>query len=126
MGAWPLSTRPDSSSSAKVKAVLGRRSVRPTGDWQLYVEVADWKAIAGPCQVSRLSEAHERDRVLGQLDGQRLLNVRFNQQAATWVLDFDLGSILTIGPSVLAEANDGSHPDGAQWTLFYWGAGNVA
>ncbi len=99
--------------------------VKPTGDWQLFIENADWEAVGGPYRASRTSEASERDRVLGQLDGQRLLNARFDQQTARWVLDFDLGGILMIGPAKLDEADGGGERDESQWTLFFWNAGNA-
>ena len=89
--------RSNPSSSTKVKAALGRRLVKPTGDWQLFVEVADWEAVGGPYKASRTSIVSERDQVLDQLDGQRLLDIRFDQQTAQWIFTFDLGGILVIG-----------------------------
>lgn len=117
--------RSNPCSSTTVKAALGRRMVKPTGDWQLFIESADWEAVGGPYRASRTSEASERDRVLNHLDGQRLLNARFDQKTARWVLNFDLGGILMIGPAKLDEADVGSEQDESQWTLFFWNAGNV-
>ena len=117
--------RSNSSSNAEVKAVLGRRMVKPTGDWQLFVERTDWEAVRGPYRASRTSEASEQDQVLDQLDGQRLLDVRFDQQTARLVLNFDLGGILMIGPAKLHEAAASGEQDESQWTLFFWNAGNA-
>ncbi len=117
--------RSNPSSNAEIKAVLGRRLVKPTGDWQLFIESADWEAVGGPYRASRTSEASERNQVLDQLDGQRVLNARFDQQTARWVLSFDLGGILMIGSAKPGEADDSSEPDESQWTLFFWNAGSA-
>ena len=89
--------RSNPSSSAKVKAAFGRRLVKPTGDRQFFVEDADREAAGGPYEASRTSKASERDQVLGQLDGPRLLNIRLDQRTAQWIFTFDLGGILAIG-----------------------------
>lgn len=117
--------RSNPSSNAETKAVLGRRLVKPTGDWQLFIESAHWEAVGGPYRASRTSEASERDQVLNQLDGQRLLDARFDQQTARWVLNFDLGGILMIGAAKLDEADDSSERGEDQWTLFFWNAGTA-
>ena len=117
--------RSNPSSSTKVKAALGRRLVKPTGDWQLFVEVADWEAVGGPYKASRTSIVSERDQVLDQLDGQRLLDIRFDQQTAQWIFTFDLGGILVIGSPKLDEAEVGTERDESLWTLFFWDAGNA-
>jgi len=117
--------RSNPSSNAEIKAALGRRLVKPTGDWQLFIESAGWEAVGGPYRASRTSEASERNRALDQLDGQRLLNVRFDQQTARWVLNFDLGVILMIGSAKPGQADDSSERDEDQWTLFFWNAGNA-
>lgn len=119
----PYRSKP--SSHAKVKAVLGRRVIKPTGEWQLFIESADWEAVGGPYQASRASGASERTQVLDQLDGQRLLNARFDQQTARWTLNFDLGGILVIGSAKPDEAYISSEPDESQWTLFFWNAGSA-
>jgi hypothetical protein len=87
--------------------------------------MADWKAVGGPYKASRTSEAFERDRVLDQLNGQRLLSIRFDPQAAQWVFTFDLGGILMIGSPKLDEADMGGERDESQWTLFFWDAGSA-
>ena len=117
--------RSSPSSSAKVKAALGRRLVKPTGDWHLFVEDADWEAVGGPYKASRTSKASERDQVLDQLDGQRLLDFRFDQQTAQWFLTFDLGGILVIGSPKQDGAEVGNERDESLWTLFFWDAGNA-
>lgn len=117
--------RSNPSSSPAAKAALGRRMVKPTGDWQLFIESADWEAVGGPYRASRTSKASERDQVLRQLDGQRLLDVRFDQQTTRWVFTFDLGGILVIGRAKLDAAEVGSEQDESQWTLFFWNAGNA-
>lgn len=114
--------RSNPSSNSEVKAALGRRLVKPTGDWQLFIESADWEAVGGPYHAS---EASERSQVLDQLDGQRLLTARFDQQTARWVLNFDLGGILMIGSAKLDDADVGSERDESQWTLFFWNAGSA-
>lgn len=117
--------RSNSPSNAEVEAVLGRRLVKPTGDWQLFIESADWEAVGGPYRASRTSEASERDQVLDQLDGQRLLTARFDYQTARWILNFDLGGVLIIGAAKPEDADVGSERDESQWTLFFWNAGSV-
>ena len=99
--------------------------MKPTGDWQLFVEVADWEAVGGPYKASRTSIVSERDQVLDQLDGQRLLNIRFDQQTAQWNFTFDLGGILVIGSPKPDEAEVGTERDESLWTLFFWDAGNA-
>ena len=94
-------------------------------NWQLFVESADWEAVGGPYRASRTSEASERDQALDQLDGQRLLDARFDQQTARWVLTFDLGGILVIGRAKLGAEEVGSEQDENQWTLFFWNAGSA-
>ena len=107
--------RADPSRSAQVKAALARRVVEPTGDWQLWVDAANWEVAAGLFRASPLAGVPEQKQVLRQLDGQRLLGIRHDQPAARWMFDFDLGGVLTIGPLAPGQADMGQ---GGQWTLF--------
>jgi len=105
--------RPDADAVEGVLALnRARRLVIPTGIWSLFVADGLWTVNATGLSSSRGDKnATNLRRTLSQLDGQRLTDVQFIEEADEWIFKFDLAGELII-------RSDASLPDAWQWTLF--------
>ncbi len=84
-----------------------------TGDWHFWVQYGDWKiSTAEGILTSDDRPGSELDECLRDLDGQRLVSVRFGSRKGSCAFDFDLGAALEIWPS--EEISDD------QWSLHSW------
>ena len=108
----------DPGNSQAVIDALERRMVAPTGRWHLFISKSEWSVITGSYTCSRSDTNVEKIRAtLGQLDGQRLVNVNPMSEPGDCSLESDLGGVLRISsPEPLG---GGQESEEVQWTLFF-------
>lgn len=104
---------PRAGTNAKVRRALRERRVTPTGEWHLWVQHADWRlATNGGAVASDWTSAGDVDARLRELDGQKLVGVSEDRQAALVTLRFDLGGTL--------EIRDTNAIAGDRWSIHRW------
>jgi len=87
------------AASAKIMAWRRRRTVRPIGEWHLWIYCCNWRCIAGGDEIAH-SESPEKkiDAAASEMDGQRLLSVNVDPISARSRFVFDLGAVLETWP----------------------------
>jgi len=84
-----------SGSNQAVIDALERRIVMPRGKWHLFIAEGEWSVVTKFYSCSRSDTNIENiNATLGQLDGQRLVDVRQSNGCNDWILEFDLGGTL--------------------------------
>ena len=96
-----------------------RRIVRPVGRWSLFVGGGHWQIKHGEQEIHRLNATYADSSVsvrrqLTQLDGQKIVDIRWQRDLEEWVFDFDLGASV----SIRAAAGETDHLFSEQWLVF--------
>ncbi len=89
----------DRKSSQRVREVLARRSAAVRGDWLLWIYICDWEILRKGKRFLKSSSPEERiERVVGLLDGEKLVRFTLVPRGLHCIFEFDLGSVLKTKP----------------------------
>ena len=84
----------DLKVSRRVRDALARRLVVVHGDWHLCINVCDWEILHKGKRVGTSRSRSDLQRIMGSLDGQKLIHFSFRSRGNDCVFEFDLGRLL--------------------------------
>ncbi len=87
------------AASAKVMAWRRMRTVRPIGEWHLWIYCCNWRCFAGGDEIAHSeSEGGKIEAAVSELNGQRLQSVSVDPDNGASSFSFDLGGVLQTWP----------------------------
>jgi len=101
--------------SPRVRRLLARRSVRPKGQWHLWIYCCTWEVRDGQRRIGDWSSSRSIERAARYLSGQKLISVTIPYRGVRTAFNFDLGGCLETAPYDRSSE---------QW-MFYEPNGNV-
>jgi hypothetical protein len=93
----------------RVREALARRLAVVHGDWHLCIDVCDWEIFQQGKRVGSSRSRLELQRIVGSLNGQKLIRFSFRSRGNDCVFEFDLGGVL------VSHRLDSEYE---QWSLF--------
>ncbi|WNJ89229.1 hypothetical protein [Bosea sp. 685] len=93
----PIETK--EAASAKIVAWRRRRTVKPIGEWWLWIYCCNWRCIVRGREAAHSESTSKRiGSAARELDGQRLLSISVDPLKGTSRFAFDLGAVLETWP----------------------------